>query len=377
MRVARVAKTDCTNMVQPDWDQLLTGIVQLDEQLHICYMNAAAETMLDGSRKRLLGTPLFSLFSYSSLEPEVLRQALRDQQSVSDSDVTWIFHDGQRVTIEFVAQPQTSANDTMQVLLELRQVDQIRRISQENSQQQQLQAAHSIVRGLAHEIKNPLGGLRGAAQLLAGELADKQLHDYTDLIISQADRLRNLVDRMLGSHELPERSPTNVHEIIERVIAVAQLSAAPTISFSRDYDPSLPELTMAADGIEQALLNVVMNASEAIAGANANGEVIVRTRVLHQQTLYGQRYRRCAVIEVQDNGPGVPEQLKDTLFYPMVSGRAGGTGLGLAITQNVVHQHAGKIEVLSEPHCTRFLLYLPYLETRYTNGATHATSHAK
>ncbi|MDN7138052.1 nitrogen regulation protein NR(II) [Pseudidiomarina sp. 1ASP75-14] len=373
--MARVAKTDCTNVVQPDWDQLLTGIVQLDEQLHIRYMNAAAETMLDGSRKRLLGTPLFSLFSYSSLEPEVLRQALRDQQSVSDSDVTWIFHDGQRVTVEFVAQPLTRKSDTGQVLVELRQVDQIRRINQENSQQQQLQAAHSIVRGLAHEIKNPLGGLRGAAQLLAGELEDKQLHDYTDLIISQADRLRNLVDRMLGSHELPERTATNVHEIIERVIAVAQLSAPPNISFRRDYDPSLPELTMAADGIEQALLNVVMNASEAIAddAAQTGGEVIVRTRVLHQQTLYGQRYRRCAVIEVQDNGPGVPAQLKDTLFYPMVSGRAGGTGLGLAITQNVVHQHAGKIEVLSEPHCTRFLLYLPYIETRYSNGATHVT----
>lgn len=369
-----MAKTDCTNLVQPDWDQLLTGIVQLDEHLHICYMNAAAETVLDGSRKRLLGTPLFSLFSYSSLEPEVLRQALRDQQSVSDSDVTWIFHDGQRVTIEFVAQPLADKSGATQMLLELRQVDQIRRINQENSQQQQLQAAHSIVRGLAHEIKNPLGGLRGAAQLLAGELADKQLHDYTDLIISQADRLRNLVDRMLGSHELPERAATNVHEVIERVIAVAQLSVAPTIKFERDYDPSLPELTMAADGIEQALLNVVMNASEAIvdAGLADEGEIIVRTRVLHQQTLYGQRYRRCAVIEVQDNGPGVPEQLKETLFYPMVSGRAGGTGLGLAITQNVVHQHAGKIEVLSEAGCTRFLIYLPYIETRHTNGADHA-----
>ncbi|WP_241970287.1 nitrogen regulation protein NR(II) [Pseudidiomarina aquimaris] len=361
-----MARTDCTKMVQPDFDQLLTAIVQLDAQLHIRYMNTAAETLLDGSRKRLLNTPLFSLFSFSSLEPEVLRHALRDQQSVSDSDVTWIFHDGQRITIEFIAQPLQSHNGEFQVLLELRQVDQIRRINQENSQQQQLQAAHSIVRGLAHEIKNPLGGLRGAAQLLASELKDQELHEYTDLIISQADRLRNLVDRMLGSHELPQRETTNVHEVIERVIAVAKLSAAANIEFIRDYDPSLPELTMAADAIEQAILNVVMNACEALQQGSNKGKIFLRTRVLHQQTLYGQRYRQCAVIEIQDNGPGVPEQLKETLFYPMVSGRAGGTGLGLAITQNAVHQHAGKVELLSEPGDTRFLLYLPYIETRQT-----------
>ncbi|WP_244441592.1 nitrogen regulation protein NR(II) [Pseudidiomarina atlantica] len=356
-----MAKTDCTNLVHPDWDQLLTGIVQLDEQFHITYMNAAAETILDGSRKRLLNTPLFSLFSFSSLDPQVLRHAMREQQSVSDSDVTWIFHDGQRLTVEFIAQPLSQ----QQVLLELRQVDQIRRINQENSQQQQLQAAHSIVRGLAHEIKNPLGGLRGAAQLLASELNDSELTEYTDLIMQQADRLRNLVDRMLGSHELPKRTAMNLHAVIENVIAIAQLSAPKQIQIQRDYDPSLPELTMAPDAIEQAVLNVVMNAIEALSD-QATGLITVRTRILHQQTLYGQRYRQCAVVEVQDNGPGIPEQLKDTLFYPMVSGRAGGTGLGLAITQNVVHQHAGKVEVLSEPGDTRFLLYLPYIETRST-----------
>ncbi|WP_241970484.1 nitrogen regulation protein NR(II) [Pseudidiomarina sediminum] len=365
-----MTKADCTNMVQPDWDQLLTGIVQLDAHLHIRYMNAAAEAMLDGSRKRLLGAPFFSLFSFSSLEPDVLRHALRDVQSVSDSDVTWIFHDGQRVTVEFIAQPLlpkhgAAQSATPQLLLELRQVDQIRRINQENAQQLQLQAAHSMVRGLAHEIKNPLGGLRGAAQLLASELPDDGLRDYTDLIMQQADRLRNLVDRMLGSHELPQRARTNVHEVIERVIAVAQLSASAKITFERDYDPSLPELTMAADAIEQAILNVVINACDAL--ASGGGVISLRTRVLHQQTLYGQRYRQCAVIEVQDNGPGVPDALKETLFYPMVSGRAGGTGLGLAITQNVVHQHAGKVELLSEPGQTRFLLYLPYIETRQQN----------
>lgn len=353
--------SDCTNVVQPHLDQLLTGVVVLDATLCIHYMNSAAETILDGSRKRLLGQPLFSLFSYSSLNAEVLQSALAEQQSVSDSDVSLVFADGQRITIEFIAQPLLQADGSMQVLVELRQVDQIRRINQENSQQQQLSAAHAMIRGLAHEIKNPLGGLRGAAQLLASELPDPTLREYTDLIINQADRLRNLVDRMLGSHQLPQRRSENIHALIERVCQLVSLSVSPTIQWQRDYDPSLPELTLASDAFEQALLNIVLNACEAM---GENGVLTMRTRIIHQQTIYGSRYRHCALIVVQDSGPGIAAAVRDTLFYPMVSGRAGGTGLGLSIAQNVVHQHGGKIEVMSEPGHTEFLIYLPYLESR-------------
>ena len=353
--------SDCTNVVQPQLDQLLTGVVVLDAALCIHYMNSAAETILDGSRKRLFGQPLFSLFSYSSLNSEVLQSALAEQQSVSDSDVSLVFADGQRITIEFIAQPLLQADGSMQVLVELRQVDQIRRINQENSQQQQLSAAHAMIRGLAHEIKNPLGGLRGAAQLLASELPDPTLREYTDLIINQADRLRNLVDRMLGSHQLPQRRSENIHALIERVCQLVSLSVSPTIDWQRDYDPSLPELSLAADALEQALLNMVLNACEAM---GENGVLTMRTRIIHQQTIYGSRYRHCALIVVQDNGPGIAAAVRETLFYPMVSGRAGGTGLGLSIAQNVVHQHGGKIEVMSEPGHTEFLIYLPYLESR-------------
>jgi two-component system nitrogen regulation sensor histidine kinase GlnL len=353
--------SDCTNVVQPQLDQLLTGVVVLDAALCIHYMNSAAETILDGSRKRLFGQPLFSLFSYSSLNSEVLQSAIAEQQSVSDSDVSLVFADGQRITIEFIAQPLLQPDGSMQVLVELRQVDQIRRINQENSQQQQLSAAHAMIRGLAHEIKNPLGGLRGAAQLLASELPDPTLREYTDLIINQADRLRNLVDRMLGSHQLPQRRSENIHALIERVCQLVSLSVSPTIDWQRDYDPSLPELSLAADALEQALLNMVLNACEAM---GENGVLTMRTRIIHQQTIYGSRYRHCALIVVQDNGPGIAAAVRETLFYPMVSGRAGGTGLGLSIAQNVVHQHGGKIEVMSEPGHTEFLIYLPYLESR-------------
>lgn len=357
---------DCTNLVQPQLDQLLTGVLVLDSALHIRYMNAAAETILDGSRKRLLGQPLFSLFSYSSLNAELLQAALADQQSVSDSDVSLVFADGQRITIEFIAQPLQISTGVAQVLVELRQVDQIRRINHENAQQQQLSAAHAMIRGLAHEIKNPLGGLRGAAQLLASELPDPALREYTDLIMNQADRLRNLVDRMLGSHQLPQRRPENIHAVLERVWQLASLSVSPALKWQRDYDPSLPELTMASDALEQALLNIVLNGCEAM---GEQGTLTLRTRIIHQQTIYGTRYRHCALIVVQDTGPGVAATVRETLFYPMVSGRAGGTGLGLSIAQNVVHQHGGKIDLVSEPGHTEFLIYLPYLETRVDHKA--------
>jgi len=359
----------CTNVVQPHLDQLLTAVVLLDEHLCITYMNAAAEAILDGSLRRFQQQPFFSLFHYSSLDPIVVQHALHDQQSVSDSDVTLVLHDGQRITIEFIAQPLRQANGQLSILLELRQMDQIRRINQEATQQQQLQAAQSMVRGLAHEIKNPLGGLRGAAQLLASELDDAMLREYTDLIISQADRLSTLVDRMLGSHQLPQRQQANIHALLEQVIKVARLSTGAQIDWLRDYDPSLPELTMAPEQLEQVFLNIVMNACDALLEQVCDYEhvapptVTVRTRIAHQQTIHGKRYRQCAVVVIQDNGPGIPKSLRDTLFYPMVSGRAGGTGLGLSIAQNLVHQHAGKIEVQSEPGCTEFSVYLPYIET--------------
>lgn len=357
--------SDCTTVVQPHLNQLLTAVILLDEHLHIQYMNAAAEAILDGSLRRFQQQPFFSLFHFSSLEPALVQQALKDEQSVSDSDVSLVLHDGQRITIEFIAQPLRQPDGRLTILLELRQIDQIRRINQETRQQQQLQAAQSMVRGLAHEIKNPLGGLRGAAQLLAGELDDPELREYTDLIIRQADRLSTLVDRMLGSNQIQSREPGNIHELLEHVVQIARLGVGQSIRWVKDYDPSLPDLTMASEQLEQVFLNLVMNACDALQESQTPTPTIsLRTRIVHQQTIHGTRYRQCAVVIVQDNGPGIAPALQDTLFYPMVSGRAGGTGLGLSIAQNLVHQHAGKIEVTSEPGHTEFCVYLPYIETR-------------
>lgn len=361
--------------VQQLIDHLLTAVLVLDGQLRIQYLNAAAETLLDGSRKRLLQVPFYSHFSYLSIDQSLLFHALTHQQSVSDSEVVMVLHDQQRLTVEFSAQYLNLDDEAQpQLLIELRRVDQQRKITQENSQQQQRHAAQTLVRGLAHEIKNPLGGLRGAAQLLAAELPDAQLRDYTDLIINQADRLRNLVDRLLGPNQLPERHSQNLHELLERVIRVVSLdaesvstSAKRQLTIQKDYDPSLPEMVMAGDALEQALLNILVNAGEAMQG---DGTIRVRTRVVHQETIYGKRYRQCAIISITDDGPGIPLELSETLFYPMVSGHAGGTGLGLSIAQTVVHQHAGKIEVDSMPGHTEFRIYLPYEQTRVADERT-------
>ena len=186
-------------------------------------------------------------------------------------------------------------------------------------------AARDLVRGLAHEIKNPLGGLRGAAQLLAKALPDPALTEYTKVIIEQADRLRNLVDRLLGPQRPGQHITQSIHQVAERVCQLVSLEMPDNVTLVRDYDPSLPEMAHDPDQIEQVLLNITRNALQAL--GEAGGTITLRTRTAFQITLHGTRYRPAARIDVEDDGPGVPAQLQDTLFYPMVSGREGGTGL--------------------------------------------------
>ncbi|MFL7909423.1 nitrogen regulation protein NR(II), partial [Escherichia coli] len=218
--------------------------------------------------------------------------------------------------------------------------DNQRRLSQEQLQHAQQVAARDLVRGLAHEIKNPLGGLRGAAQLLSKALPDPSLLEYTKVIIEQADRLRNLVDRLLGPQLPGTRVTESIHKVAERVVTLVSMELPDNVRLIRDYDPSLPELAHDPDQIEQVLLNIVRNALQAL--GPEGGEIILRTRTAFQLTLHGERYRLAARIDVEDNGPGIPPHLQDTLFYPMVSGREGGTGLGLSIARNLIDQHSGK-----------------------------------
>jgi len=236
-------------------------------------------------------------------------------------------------------------------------MDNQRRLSQEQLQHAQQVAARDLIRGLAHEIKNPLGGLRGAAQLLSRALPDPALLEYTKVIIEQADRLRNLVDRLLGPQRPSQHITQSIHQVAERVCQLVSMEKPDNVQLIRDYDPSLPELAHDPDQIEQILLNITRNALQAL--GEEGGSITLRTRTAFQITLHGVRYRLAARIDIEDNGPGVPAHLQDTLFYPMVSGREGGTGLGLSIARSLIDQHSGKVEFNSWPGHTEFSVYLP------------------
>jgi two-component system nitrogen regulation sensor histidine kinase GlnL len=217
-----------------------------------------------------------------------------------------------------------------------------------------------MVRQLAHEIKNPLGGLRGAAQLLQRELADQDLREYTRVIINEADRLTSLLDSMLGPGHPPYMRRVSVHELLEHVYQLLRGEAPAGVLIERDYDPSLPPITVDSDHIIQAMLNLGRNALQALGSAAADApRLILRTRVALHTSLVATRARPVASIQFEDNGPGVPADIRDTLFYPLVSGRTDGTGLGLGIAQDLVSRHAGLIEFDSAPGRTVFTISLP------------------
>lgn len=340
----------------PDAGQILNSLINsilvLDNSLAIHYSNPAAQQLLAQSSRKLAGTPLPELLSYFSLNIALMRESLDSGQGFTDNEVTLVV-DGKAHILSLTAQ---KINNTF-ILLEMAPMDNQRRLSQEQLQHAQQQAARDLVRGLAHEIKNPLGGLRGAAQLLAKALPDPALTEYTKVIIEQADRLRNLVDRLLGPQQPGLHVTQNIHQVAERVCQLVSLEKPDNVTLVKDYDPSLPELTHDPDQIEQVLLNITRNALQAL--GDGGGTITLRTRTAFQLTLHGVRYRLAARIDVEDDGPGVPAHLQDTLFYPMVSGREGGTGLGLSIARSLIDQHSGKIEFNSWPGHTEFSVYLP------------------
>lgn len=249
-----------------------------------------------------------------------------------------------------------------QVLLELWPQQQHARQDREERLRQQAQAHHELIRNLAHEIKNPLGGMRGAAQLLAMELDNPELGEYTQVIIHEVDRLQSLVDRLLAPHRHPHRvSDVNIHEICERVAAVVLTQHPQGLAILRDYDTSIPEFRGDREQLIQVVLNIVDNAAHALQPriAAGDGQIVLRTRIARQITLGRERYKLALQLHVIDNGPGIPETIRDRIFYPLVSGRDGGSGLGLSLAQTFVQRHHGLIECDSELGRTEFRILIP------------------
>jgi len=336
----------------PGLELLATAVVALDEQLIVRYANPAAESLLATGAKSLIGQPFLQLFA----EREVLERALGDALQTH-----WDYS-AQSVTYSRVGRDPLPLACTMTridaqglgLLAELRPIEEQLRHAREERLVFEQQANRELIRNLAHEIKNPLGGLRGSAQLLERELDKPELREYTQVIIKEADRLQRLMDRMLTPHRTPRLEPLGIHEVLERVRSLVKAEFA--IEIQRDYDPSIPEIVGDREQLIQAVLNIARNAAQS--GAKS---ISVRTRAVRQITLLRQRHRLALELQVVDDGPGVPQEIQDRIFNPLVSGREGGTGLGLSLAQTFVQYHRGVVEFESRPGRTIFRILLPLI----------------
>lgn len=336
-----------------------TSVVVLDSQFQVEHINPAAELLLVRSKNQLIGHAFDSIFVNPDDIHTVISTAIEEGASVSVRSATWRLHHHDNLTLDFIVSPFLD-NGELHVILEMTPAERAAKISRDEGRIDQSETSRHLIRGLAHEIKNPLGGIRGAAQLLASELPSADLQEYTNVIIEEADRLRNLVDRLLGTHQLPKFSEINIHQVIERVFSLLNAEAGERIELNRDYDPSIPELTGDVSQLIQVFLNIGRNALQALTEADQpNAKITFKTRTMRQFTIRQKRYRIAVRVDVIDNGPGIPSELLEKIFYPMISGRASGTGLGLSIVQQFVELHHGMVECDSEPGRTRFSVYFP------------------
>ncbi|WP_372965585.1 nitrogen regulation protein NR(II) [Marinobacter sp.] len=341
-------------------DSLTTAVLVLGEDLTIRYLNPAAENLFETSLTRTQGIPLHEVLIDSGNALKILHAAARNGQSYTRREAEFALLTGSRLIVDYSVTP--ICLDPTELLIELHPRDRQLRISREEDIISQQEASRILVRGMAHEIKNPLGGIRGAAQLLDRELDNEGQREYTQVIIDEADRLRSLVDRMLGPNKALQIVPTNIHEVLERVRTLIEAESRGKVQLKRDYDPSIPEFPGDKEQLIQAVLNIARNAMEA-AFENSNPlltpTITFRTRTLRQFTIGHKRHRLACRIDIIDNGPGIPPDLLQNIFYPMISGRASGTGLGLSITQSIIGQHHGLVECESEPGNTNFIIFLP------------------
>jgi two-component system nitrogen regulation sensor histidine kinase GlnL len=335
-------------------DHLATAIILLDDNSCVAYINPAAEHLFDVSGKNLLGHPVQQAFTDTVQLVNAIQYAIRDNASYIEHDLTLGTHAHGKLHLRCAATPVQL--DESCLLLEFHPMDRPLKLAREEQMLDQTQASRLLLRNLAHEIKNPLGGIRGAAQLLEQELDKPALREYTQVIVQEADRLRSLMEKLLSPQNASHHSALNIHEVLERVRSVVLAEIPSGLAFQRDYDTSLPALIGDKEQLIQAMLNIVRNAAQAMQGT---GTIVLRTRIARQVTLVKRRHRLAIMVQIIDNGPGIPPELQDKIFYPLVSGRADGHGLGLTLAQDFISQHHGAIEFDSEPGCTCFTVLLP------------------
>ncbi len=341
-------------------DQLNTAVAVADAAddngFRVTYLNQSAQSLFGQSAARAVGVPVERLMRDAHAKPAVLQGVLRTGQPFTKREVPLYVPEG-LVRVNYSIAPLSAT----ELLIEIERLDRIIRIDRDERHVSLQETMRKLARGLAHEVKNPLGAIRGAAQLLDRQLGSDEQREYTAVVISEADRLRSLVDRILGPNGRLVLKSVNLHDVIERVVRLlqAEFAEAPRrIVFERSYDPSLPEVEADFEKLMQATLNVLRNAAQSLA-ATPEPVIHLRTRVARQFTIGATRHRLAAGVDFIDNGPGIPADIFDRIFYPMISGRTDGSGLGLSITQTILAQHHGLVECESEPGRTAFSFYLP------------------
>lgn len=333
---------------------LSTAILLVDDAMHVVFSNQAAENLLQESFGQMNGKCLSRIFANGEELISMVEEASRSDHLITSRQMHLLSPGKATMTADITVTPILDVN---QVLIELIPMDRYLRIDRDAAIKENHDVTRQMVRGLAHEIKNPLGGIKGSAQLLARELPEESLTEYTNIIIEETDRLTSLVDRMLGPNTLPKKGTITIHEVLERAAKLIELESD-NLLVVRDYDPSIPMLDLDPEMMVQALLNVVRNSMQALDNT-PHPTITLTTRIERQFTISGKRHKVVVRLDIKDNGPGIPEEIKDHLFYPMISKRPGGTGLGLTFAQSIITQHGGMIEFDSEPGETVFTIFLP------------------
>jgi two-component system nitrogen regulation sensor histidine kinase GlnL len=339
---------------------LTNAVLLLNSDLKLEYVNPAGEILFDMSYRRIKGMEINELFSSNSELIDEIQEAMQSGNPFTQREMELTVLHRQVLTVDCVVTPlldikNKSDTNKRVMLIELYNLNHGIRSREEHNFVQN-NAMRAMIRGLAHEIKNPLGGLRGAAQLLERELHEESLKEFTNVIIGEADRLRNLVNRLLGPNTPPQRQQINIHEVTEHVTQLLNADKPEKVAVVHDYDPSVPEIEADRDQLIQAVLNISMNALRAV---NGEGTITFRTRTRRQVTIGQTRHKLVCQIDIIDDGQGIPENMLETIFYPMVTSEADGSGLGLSISQSLVQQHHGTIQCKSKPGRTVFSILIP------------------
>ena len=337
-------------------EHLSTSVLLFDKDLHLISINSAGEGLLSVSHKRVSGLTPKHIWPNSSFLYEAIQRSLSSGSTCIERGVDLNLNNGQQIKVDCTITPIMGHDVAEEILVELVDAHAFVRVMQEVNQQTVQETVKESVQGMAHEIKNPLGGIRGAAQLLERELDNKDLLEYTGIIINESDRLRNFIDRMLTTSTQPVKSNMNIHEVLEYVVSVVRAENSRSLNIKKDYDPSIPDIKADREQIIRAVLNLLRNAVQEI---GEDGLITLRTRIQRQVTIQNRLNRHIIMLDIIDDGAGIPPEIEAGAFFPMITGRAEGTGLGLSIAQQLIQSHGGVINYDRKDNNTYFSILLP------------------